>query len=147
VDARNRRYLHVYLNRDWLSSFEKLDGCSVVMGDDRLCNMKGICSVIVKKFDEIVRELKEVRYEPQFKMNLISVGVLKAFGLEVSIRNSVLKMTKSSMVVLKGVRYNNLYYLKGSTVTGCNAPIPRIRRRYDNVYTQSENSLTYIRQA
>ena len=27
-------------------------------------------------------------------------------------------MTKRSMVVLKGVRRNNLYYLKDSTVTG-----------------------------
>ena len=36
----------------------------------------------------------------------------------VSIRDSVLKMTKGSMVVMKGVRRNNLYYLKGSTVTG-----------------------------
>ena len=27
-------------------------------------------------------------------------------------------MTKSSMVVMKGVHRNNLYYLKGSTVTG-----------------------------
>ena len=36
----------------------------------------------------------------------------------VSIRDGVLKMTKGSMVVMKGVRQNNLYYLKGSTVTG-----------------------------
>ena len=33
-------------------------------------------------------------------------------------RDGVLKMTKGSMVVLKGVRRNKLYYLKGSTVTG-----------------------------
>ena len=27
----------------------------------------------------------------------------------------------------------------------CNAPIPQIRRRYGDVYTQSENVITYIR--
>jgi len=27
-------------------------------------------------------------------------------------------MTKGSMVVMKGIRRNNLYYLKGGTVTG-----------------------------
>ena len=48
----------------------------------------------------------------------ISVGALKTLGLVVSIRDSVLKMTKGSMVVMKGVRQNNLYYLKVSTVTG-----------------------------
>jgi len=36
----------------------------------------------------------------------------------VSIRDGVLKMTKGSMIVMKGVHWNNLYYLKGSTITG-----------------------------
>ena len=68
-------------------------------------------------FNGMLWELKEVRYVPQLKRNLIIVGVLKILGLEVSIRDGVLKMTKGSMVVLKGVRRNNLYYLKGSIVT------------------------------
>jgi len=54
--------------------------------------------------------LKEVRYVPQLKKNLISVGALEALGLEESIR---FKMTKGSIVVVKGVQCNNLYYLKG----------------------------------
>ena len=31
---------HVCPNRNWFSSFEKQYGCSVIMGDDRLCNME-----------------------------------------------------------------------------------------------------------
>ena len=54
-------------------------------------------------FDGIVRELKDVMYVPQLKMNLISVGALKTLGVEVSIRDGVLKMIKGSMVILKGV--------------------------------------------
>ena len=69
-------------------------------------------------FDGIIRELKEVRYVPQLKRNLISGGALKTLGLELSIKDEILKMTKGSMVVLKDVCWNNLYYLKGSTVTG-----------------------------
>jgi len=87
------------------------------MGDDHLCNEEGIGTVCIKMFDGIVRELKEVRYVPQLKRNLISVGALKTLGLVVSIRDGVLKMIKGSMVVMKGVRRNNLYHLKGSTVT------------------------------
>ena len=56
-------------------------------------------------------------YIPQLKRNLISVGALETLGLGVSIRDDVLKMTKGSMVVMKDVHRNNLYYLKGSTVT------------------------------
>jgi len=60
--------------------------------------------------------MKEVRYVSQLKRNLIFLGALKTLGLVVSIRDGVLKMTKGSIVVMKGVRRNNLYYLKGSTV-------------------------------
>jgi len=118
VDIRYWIYLSCMPNRDWFSSFEKLDGCSVIMSDDRPYNMKGIGTVQIKMFDRMVRKLKEVRYVPQLKRNLISVGVLKTMGLEVSIRDGVLKMTKGSMMVLKGVCRNNLYYLKGSIFIG-----------------------------
>jgi len=69
-------------------------------------------------FDRMARKLRKVRYVRQLKKFFISVGVLEALGLEISIRDGVLKMTRNSMVVLKSVRRNNLSYLKGSTVTG-----------------------------
>jgi len=59
------------------------------MSDDRPCNMEGISIVHIKMFDGMVRELKEVRYAPQLKRNLISVGALKTLGLKVSIRDGV----------------------------------------------------------
>ena len=74
------------------------------MGDDRPCKMEGIGTVQIKMFDEMVWELKEVRNVPQLRRNLISIGVLKTLGLEVSIRDDVLMMTKASMGVLNGVR-------------------------------------------
>ena len=49
------------------------------MGDDRSCHMEGIGTVLVKMFDG--------RYVPQLRMNFISVGALKALGLEVFIRD------------------------------------------------------------
>jgi len=73
------------------------------MGDDRPCNIEGIVIVQIKLFDWMVRKLKEVRYVPQLKKNLILVSFLKILGLEVSITDGVLKMTKSAMVILKGV--------------------------------------------
>jgi len=94
---------HVCPNRDWFSSFEKLDGCFVVMSDDHPCNMEGIGTVIIKMFDGMVRELKEVRYVSQLKRNLIPVSALKALGLDVYIKEGILEITRGSMVVLKGV--------------------------------------------
>ena len=88
------------------------------MSDDRPCKMEEISTVLIEMFDEMVQELKEVRYVSQLKKNLISVGTLKASGLKISGRPGVLKMLRGSMVVMKGIRRNNLYYLKGSIVTG-----------------------------
>jgi len=36
----------------------------------------------------------------------------------VTLENGILKVTKGSLVLVKGIKDKNLYYLKGSTVTG-----------------------------
>ena len=58
-----------------------------------------------------------MRYVPQVKKNLISVGALEALGHAVSVRDGVLKITRGSLVVMKGVQRFNLYPLMGSMVT------------------------------
>jgi len=55
---------HVCPNRNWFSSFERLDGCSVIIGDNRLYNMEGIDTIQIKMFDGMIRELKKVRNAP-----------------------------------------------------------------------------------
>jgi len=88
------------------------------MSDDCPCNMEGMDTLLIKIFDRIVQELKDVTCVPQLKKNLISVGGFEALGVEISGIDGVLKMFRGSMVVLKDVGRNNLYYLKGNTVTG-----------------------------
>ena len=75
-------------------------------------------TVLIKMFDGMVRELKKVKYVPQLKKNLISVGILEALSVKISGGDGVLKMLRGSMVAMKGIQRNNLYYLKGNTVTG-----------------------------
>jgi len=57
------------------------------MDNDHPCNVEGIGTVCIKMFDGTVGELKEVRYIPQLKRNLISVSALKTLGLVISIRD------------------------------------------------------------
>ena len=54
--------------------------------------MKGIGTVLIKMFDEMVRELKKVRYVPQLKKNLIFVGALKILDLDILSKDGSLKM-------------------------------------------------------
>ena len=64
-------------------------------------------------YDGTLRELKEVRYILSMMKNIISVGALKAESLR-----GTLKMSSDSLVVLKSIKHNNMYYLMGSAVTG-----------------------------
>ena len=57
-----------------------------------------------------------MRYVPQLNKNLISVGALESQGLRGTLREGVFKMSSGLLVVPKGIRHNNLYYLKSSTV-------------------------------
>ena len=52
-----------------------------------------------------------------WKKKIISVVFLKALGQEISGKYGALKMLRGSIVVMKGVWRNNLYYLKGNMVT------------------------------
>ena len=67
-------------------------------------------------FNGVIRDLTDVRYAPQMKKNIISwsYGVKRSQG---DMENGILKITKGPMVVMKGARDRNLYYLKGNTVT------------------------------
>ena len=71
-------------------------------------------------FDGMVRELKEVRFVPALKKNLISVGALEAKGYKITIEDGTIKFTHRAMVILQGVRHHNLHYLKGGTTDEAN---------------------------
>ncbi|KAH9741420.1 hypothetical protein KPL70_002625 [Citrus sinensis] len=101
---------------------DECDFCheKVVMGNDQPCRTMGIGTIRLKMFYEMIRELKEVRYIPTLKKNLISVGALEAKGYKVTIENGTMKFTYGAMVILQGVWRYNLYYLKGGTTDEAN---------------------------
>jgi len=47
------------------------------------------------------------------KKNIISVGTVGSKGLKMTMENDILKITRGFMVVMKGARDKNLFYLKG----------------------------------
>ena len=52
------------------------------MGNDHPCRVEGIGSVKIQMFDGIVRTLTDVRYIPDMRKNLVSLGMLDTKGLE-----------------------------------------------------------------
>ncbi|KAG8502779.1 hypothetical protein CXB51_000565 [Gossypium anomalum] len=91
----------------------------VLMGNNASCKIAGVGTIKVKMFDGVVRTLSDVRYVPELKRNLISLSTLDSKGYRYTAESGVLKISKGSLVVMKGQRKTaKLYVLQGSTVTG-----------------------------
>ncbi|KAG8478589.1 hypothetical protein CXB51_028432 [Gossypium anomalum] len=79
----------------------------------------GVGTIKVKMFDGVVRTLSDVLHVPELKRNLISLSTLDSKGYRHTAESGVLKISKGSLVVMKGQRkIAKLYVLQGSTVTG-----------------------------
>ncbi|KAK2966782.1 hypothetical protein RJ640_022741 [Escallonia rubra] len=63
-------------HKKWFDCLTPCDGGNVLMGNDAVCKVMGICTIKIKFFDGIVKTLGDVRYIPDLKKNLISLGSL-----------------------------------------------------------------------
>ncbi|KAH9753759.1 hypothetical protein KPL71_015193 [Citrus sinensis] len=111
---------HLCPIKEWFTDFRNLESGAVVMGNDQPCRTMGIGTIRLKIFDGMIRELKEVRFIPTLKNNLIYMGALEAKGYKVTIEDGTMKFTHGAMVIMQGVRRHNLYYLKGGTTDEAN---------------------------
>jgi len=80
------------------------------------CKIIGIGSIKIRMHDGIVRILSNVRHVPNLKRNLISLGTLDSNGYKFPAEGGVLRVSKGSLVVMKGKKVDTLYILQGSTV-------------------------------
>ena len=64
----------------------------------------------------MIQELHGVRYVPNLKKNLISLGTLKSQGYKFWSDNNVIKVAKGALVIMKGARNGLLYMLQGNTL-------------------------------
>ncbi|KAG8499626.1 hypothetical protein CXB51_006086 [Gossypium anomalum] len=110
---------HMSPNRGWFTTYETVSEGVVLMGNNASCKIAGVGTIKVKMFDGVVRTLSDVWYVPELKRNLISLSTLDSKGYRYTAERGVLKISKGSLVVMKGQRKTaKLYVLQGSTVTG-----------------------------
>ena len=103
------------LHSNFFTSYEVVNDSSVFMGNNVSCQTVGMGNIRVKMYDNIVKTLTNVRYVPELKKKLISLGVLDSDGYKFTGQNGVLKVSKGALVVMKVEKVGNLYRLKGST--------------------------------
>ncbi|GKC46811.1 retrovirus-related pol polyprotein from transposon TNT 1-94 [Tanacetum coccineum] len=110
---------HMTPRLDILFDFLKCDGGSVQLGDNRECKTRGIGKVRIQLKDGSSFLLHNVRYIPELKRNLISLGTLEKEGYTVKMHSSKVKVINGSRVILSGIRRDNcIYSLDGHTMAG-----------------------------
>ena len=104
-------------HKDFFTTYEKVDGGSVTLGNDDTCKIVGIGSIAMKLHDRVIRVLDGVRHVPGLRKNLISLGTLDILGCRCTCEGGVMKITKGSLILTKGSMVGPLYVLQGSLVT------------------------------
>nr|GFA14280.1 retrovirus-related Pol polyprotein from transposon TNT 1-94 [Tanacetum cinerariifolium] len=102
----------------------------VLLGDNRECKIRGIGKVRLQIKDGLSFVLHNVRYIPELKRNLISLGTLEKEGYTVKLQSGKIKVINGSRVVLSGTRRDNcVYSLDGHAMAGeLNASVERKRQ-------------------
>ncbi|KAG8480597.1 hypothetical protein CXB51_024789 [Gossypium anomalum] len=110
---------HMSPNRDWFTTYEIVSEGVVLMRNNASCKITSVGTIKVKMFDEVARKLSDMRHVPELKRNLISLSTLDSKGYRYTAESGVLKISKGSLVVMKGQsKAAKLYVLQGFTVTG-----------------------------
>ncbi|KAI5641000.1 hypothetical protein M9H77_19142 [Catharanthus roseus] len=78
-------------NKHWFSDFKPLEHGKVFMGNNHVCEIKGIGNVFIKMHDGVTRKLTEVRYVPDLRRNLISLGIFDTNGFSNKSENGIMK--------------------------------------------------------
>ena len=106
---------HMCFRKEWFFNFTELDGGVVYLADNQPCKIAEIGSISLKNHDESTRVLTDVRYIPKLEKNLIYLGTLESKGFTIILQNGILKVVSGALVMMKGIRRNNLYLYQGST--------------------------------
>ena len=105
-------------HKDWFRTYNPVNSASVHMGNNAQCNVTGIGTVKVKTHDGAIRTLSNVRYVPDLKVNLTSLGTLESKGCKYPAEGGVPKVSKGTQILLGCLRHGTLYVFRGSTVKG-----------------------------
>ena len=91
---------------------------TIIMGNNATCSVIGIGTMKIKMFDGVVRVFEDVRHTSDLIDNLISLGLLDDLDYSYLSKGGVMKITKGTLLVMKGRKVNHLYKLIRKTLVG-----------------------------
>ena len=97
--------------KHWLQNFREIDGGKALFDNDHECKVQGVGDVRLKLHDGSLRALTLVRYAPELKRNLISLGELDLNGLKFKGEGGVVQISKGPLICMRVVLKNEIYLL------------------------------------
>jgi len=83
---------HGSSRKDYFETLELKPAGTALLGDNHPCKVQGIGTVRLKMFDNREYLLKNVRYIPKLKRNLISINMFDDLGYSTRTLDGVLKV-------------------------------------------------------
>ena len=105
---------HSSLNKELFRYFKSGNFGMVYLADNKILEIEEKGDVSIQTLTGNQWTLKDVRYIPSLKKNLISIGRLDSTGYETKLGKSSWKIMKGATVVARGSKYGTLY-----TTAGC----------------------------
>ena len=90
-------------HQDWILDYKETNGGQVILGNNKSCTVRGIGTVTILTPDGCERKLREVRYVPELKRNLVSLGMLDSASFSFKAENGVIKIVKGSVVYMRDI--------------------------------------------
>ena len=82
--------------KSYFTDYYEYNGGRVMIGNNVVCKIMEIGNINLKLHDRTIKELKQVRYVPELKRNLIYLGMLDQMGCSVKIELGELMIVKDS---------------------------------------------------
>ncbi|XP_071913959.1 uncharacterized protein [Coffea arabica] len=107
---------HVCTNKDLFTTFEKVEGEKMFMGNSASSAIEGQGKVLLKMTSGKTLTLNDVLYVPEIRKNLVSGSLLNKHGFRMVFESDKVILSKSGMYVGKGYTTNGLFKLNVMTI-------------------------------
>jgi hypothetical protein len=109
---------HIMPHRDFFSSYTNGNFGWVKMGNEAKCEILGMGDIQLETSIGCKLLLKNVRYVPEMRFNLISIGKLDDGGYHNYLGGGQWKLCKGSLILARGKKINTLYKIEAKLVKG-----------------------------
>ena len=107
---------HVCTNKDLFTTFEKVEGEKMFMGNSASSAIEGQGKVLLKMTSGKTLTLNDVLYVPEIRKNLVSGSLLNKHGFRMVFESDKVILSKSGMYVGKGYTTDGLFKLNVMTI-------------------------------